>query len=324
MLKNVLTLGPSSKSEDTIRSLLEVADRFRLNTSHMDADILTEWVLKLEQIFKSTGRSIPVVIDLQGSKMRIGKYPEIKLLPKYVSLVFEEASLFPEEIPVPHKPLFNALNIGDILFLNDARISIEITKLSNNKANAVVLTNGPLSSNKGINRKQHPIPFQELSFKDSEMIRIAKQYSFTEFAFSFVHNGTEADKIRHCTGKHNIIAKIERSEAFSYIETIDKCFDEIWLCRGDLGAQIGVLNLGELQKSFVKKTNSLNKDCFLAGQVLEHMTYFPEPTRSEVVHLFDTEQNNFKGFVLSDETAVGKNINAIINFLRAYRKKGSY
>ncbi len=319
MLKNVLTLGPASSKQNIISALLSVADRFRLNTSHITVNELSEWLSRIEKVFTASEKFIPVVIDLQGSKMRIGKYQPVDTIPEHITLSFKETSLSPEVIPVPHEALFKFLNEGDTVSLNDARITLKITEVNINSAKAITIKNGPLSSNKGINRKEHPIPFHELASKDSKMIRAAKKYNFTEFAFSFAYSGNEADKIRPYTGKHRIIAKIERAETFANLESIDKCFDEIWLCRGDLGAQVGIFNLGKLQKTFIQKINSLNKNCFLAGQVLEHMTSFPEPTRSEIVHLFDTEQNGFKGFVLSDETAIGKNIPSIVDFLETYK-----
>ena len=320
MLKTVLTLGPASTEDNIIISLLEVADRFRLNTSHMNEADLIDRLLQLNDIFKRTGHSIPVVIDLQGSKMRIGKYPSVKTIPETVSLTLGETSNSADTIPVPHKILFQVLNQGDIIFLNDAKIILKITEVRKNRAEAVTLSNGPLSSNKGLNRKNHPVPFYELTEKDINMIKLSKKYKFIEFAFSFAHDGDEVNKIRPYTNKNRIIAKIERTEALDNIESIDKSFDEIWFCRGDLGAQAGIFELGRLQATFVSQIQKFKNDCFLAGQVMEHMTNYPEPTRSEIVHLYDTEKNGFKGIVLSDETAIGKNLSAVSNFLKSYNQ----
>ena len=320
MLKNVLTLGPASTEEDAILSLLEVADRFRLNTSHINVTDLNDWLLKLKNIFEKTGHKIPVVIDLQGSKMRIGKYPTVESIPETVSLVFEKASSSVQDIPVPHKILFQVLTPGDIIFLNDAKIILKITKLEKNRAEALTMQNGPLSSNKGLNRQNHPIPFHELTEKDHNIIKLSQKFNFTEYAFSFAHDGDEVNKIRPYTGNRRIIAKIERPEALDNVASLDRKFDEIWFCRGDLGAQAGIFELGRLQSVFVSQIQNLKNDCFLAGQVLEHMTHFSEPTRSEIVHLYDTEKNGFKGIVLSDETAIGKNLNAISKFLNNYNQ----
>ena len=318
MLKTILTLGPATESNESITSLLKVADRFRLNSSHMNYDDLNVWLQRLNNIFDYVGHEIPVVVDLQGSKMRIGKYNASSSIPDKVILTLGTDSSSSSEIPVPHEVLFRVLNSGDIIYLNDAKIILRVDTVEVGRVRATTLQNGPLSSNKGLNRKNHPVPFHKLTEKDLSMIEQSKKYSFVEYAFSFVHDGTEIDKIRPFIDNHKIIAKIERTEAVDNIEAIDKKFDEIWLCRGDLGAQAGIFKLGYLQDVFVSKIKNLKNECFLAGQVLEHMTKFPEPTRSEIVHLYDTGKNGFKGIVLSDETAIGENISSVANFLKNY------
>jgi len=153
------------------------------------------------------------------------------------------------------------------------------------------------------------------------MIAVSKKYTFVEYAFSFVYDGSEVEQISPYIGEHRLIAKVERSESFQYITSIDAAFDEIWLCRGDLGAQAGIFELYHLQEDFSSRISSFTKPCFLAGQVLEHMTYFPLPTRSEVIHLCDIEKKGFHGIVLSDETAIGKNPLSVAAFLENYRSQ---
>ena len=323
MLDSILTLGPASSEDNVINALLSVAGRFRLNTSHMNSEQLEYWLKKLEQIFVNKSRQIGVVIDLQGSKMRIGHFPSVDSLPDKVSILYADSSKVLSEIPVPHKEFFKAVKTGDLISLNDARILLKITDASENLVKADVVRNNRLSSNKGINRALHPIPFEELTQKDKEMIRISMRYEFTEFAFSFTLDGSEAQKLRPLTQNRKLIAKIERSESMEYLKAIDREFDEMWLCRGDLGAQAGIFELGKLQEEFASQINEFKSPCILAGQVLEYMTHFPEPTRSEVVHLYDTHKKGFKGFVLSDETAVGKNPLAIAEFLKCYANKSS-
>jgi len=320
-LKTVITLGPSSSEIDVIMRLLPVANKFRLNTSHINEKELDVWLLKLKEIFKEAGRQIPVVIDLQGGKMRIGKYPSCEKIPDEVTIFLGTESVLCSEIPVPHESFFSSLKVDDVMSLNDSRITLRVIRGSENKAYAKVLQNGPLSSNKGINRKKHPVDFRELTKKDKMIIQLSLKYDFTEFAFSFTYNGAEADIIRPYIRDRKLIAKIERPEAFECLNMIDSKFNEIWLCRGDLGAQAGIFALGALQKIFVAKIKEMKNNCFLAGQVLEHMTHFKNPTRSEIVHLYDIEENGFGGIVLSDETAIGRNIPEIVDFLNQLRNK---
>ncbi|HBM17481.1 MAG TPA: hypothetical protein DD381_14225 [Lentisphaeria bacterium] len=318
MIESILTLGPASSDEDTIISLLEVAGRFRLNTSHMSCGEIALWLKKLERLFAERSRKIDVVMDLQGSKMRIGEIKSFDTFPEKICFFYGVSSDKADMIPVPHTEFFSAVKKGDHLSLNDNRIIVEVTGISKDEVTCRVIRNGKLSSRKGINRSNHPIPFEKLSSKDEEIIKISMMFDFTQFAFSFVFDGNESEKIRPLAKDRKIIAKIERPEAMANLKKIDRLFDEMWLCRGDLGAQAGIFQLGRLQEEFSSQLKEFKKPCILAGQVLEHMTNFHEPTRSEVVHLYDIEKRGYKGFVLSDETAVGKNPLSIAVFLKEY------
>lgn len=315
MLQVTLTLGPASQSEDVIRDLARVANRFRLNASHLDRVALDGWIRKLEGIF---GSQMPrVVLDLQGAKIRIGKFPSVEKLPAEVRLVHALASDDPSCLPIPEARFFRAVQPGDRLSLNDARVTIEITSQTAEHGTCLarVLRNGPLSSFKGINRAVHPIPYNEVSEADRAMIEATRSLPYIEYAFSFTHDGKEAALLRPLVAGHRLAAKLERPESLEHLSAIDAAFDETWLCRGDLGAQAGVENLGRLQEKYVETFSRLRGGRFLAGQVLEHLTHFPDPTRSEVVHLYDCARAGFTGIVISDETAIGKNPRAIATWL---------
>ncbi|MCF7791357.1 MAG: hypothetical protein K9L78_02105 [Victivallales bacterium] len=315
MLKYIFTLGPSSETDTVISKLLKTADAFRLNSSHLTGNQLNRWLEKLDRIFKKNRRAIPVVIDLQGNKMRMGFYPETNKLPKKIKLELADRSVKPEFVPVPHHEFFETVKADYIITLNDARVKIKIDNVNKNTATATVLKNGRLSTGKGINIDKHPIKLTNISYQDEKIINCSMKFSFTCFAYSFLLDGSEADFLKTLTGKRKLTAKVERPETFEHLRNIDDKFDEIWLCRGDLGAQAGLYNLGKLQKQFADNIPKLKCDCTLAGQVLEHMTEFSFPTRSEIVHLFNIEQNGFKGIVMSDETAIGNNPLAVSDFL---------
>lgn len=301
----VFTLGPASESPQLVTALYQKADRFRLNVSHLTLVALETWLNKLSQLYKQQGRSLPVILDLQGAKMRIGKYPTCTLYAHKVTLFLGEESDNSRYIPVPHLSFFEALKPEDIISLNDAKVKLEVIQVDKDRAEARVLINGPLDSFKGINRAIHPIPFTQVFAKDAQAIDMGLRYAFTQFACSFVLDGKEAMYLRPLVGNKHLIAKIERPEALSYLAVIGKYFDELWFCRGDMGSQVGLSQLGSIQEKFIQQTHSLKKPKLLAGQVFEHMTHFPEPTRSEVVHLYDVIKSGFDGVVLSDETAIG-------------------
>lgn len=318
----ILTLGPATSSEALMAELLEVAGAFRLNASHLSAEDLGRWLDALARLFQARGREIPVYVDLQGAKVRIGSYPACERLPDRVRLVRHGEGSSPEAIPVPHDSFFQALRPGDTLTLNDARVWLRVLATGPESCDAEVVRNGPLSSHKGVNRTVRPLPCPRLSEADGRAVEVALRHGFTRFAFSFVHDGTEADLLRPRTGSRPLAAKIEFPEAMAHLEAIAPRFDELWLCRGDLGAQAGLTALGPLQEDFARRLPALGKPGYLAGQVLEHMTWFPQPTRAEVVGLYQAERDGFAGFVLSDETAVGRHPLEVARFLASLRPGG--
>ncbi len=314
-MKTIFTLGPASEDEAILHQFCQTADRFRLNIAHLSLVRLKEWLDRLTAIFQAQAQTRPVVLDLQGAKMRLGSLPTCPQLPHEVTLFLGQSSPEIERLPVPHPDLFTALQIGDLLFLNEARLQLRVTHVGTDSATAQVLTNGALSGYKGINRAAHPVPFRQLTAQDQAALQLGLGYPFIQFACSFVFDGQEATTLRAMTADRHLIAKIERPESMAHLRQIDQSFDELWLCRGDLGAQAGLRALGALQADFVAQFSHLTKPKFLAGQVLEHLTHFPEPTRSEVVHLYDACQAGFDGIVLSDETAIGQYPLRVAEFL---------
>lgn len=314
-MKTVFTLGPASENKRLITQLSRTADRFRLNVAHLTADGLKTWLERLAEIFTEQGKPLPLVLDLQGAKMRIGNYPRCNYIPEKVSLFLGQFSDDMTQVPIPHKNLFEELKVGDILSLNDARIQLEVIAIQPKSATAKVLTNGGLSAYKGINRVNHPIPFSQLNQHDQRAVELGLTYPFVQFACSFVLDGKEVSAIRQQIRDRYLIAKIERPEAMRHLSQLDQDFDELWFCRGDLGAQVGLKTLGEWQAAFIAQFPQLSRPKFLAGQVLEYMTHFPQATRSEVVHLYDIQQAGFDGIVLSDETAIGQYPIQVAEFL---------
>jgi pyruvate kinase len=317
-MKTVFTLGPASESLDILTCFCQIANRFRLNVAHLTPETLDAWLSRLAHVFNQLDCTLPVVLDLQGAKMRIGKYPTCEQLPSNVTLFFGQSSTEIQKIPVPHADLFEALTTGDMLLLNDARIKLVVTDIKEGCIQAKVLTNGQLSTYKGINCANHPVPFTQLVESDKTAVAIGLKYPFVQFACSFILDGQEGKYLRDTTASRHLIAKIERPEAMAYLQQIDNLFDETWFCRGDLGAQAGLNRLGALQANFIASFPLLRQPKFLAGQVLEHMTHFPEPTRSEVVHLYDTRCVGFDGIVFSDETAIGRYPKEVALFLNSF------
>ncbi len=157
---------------------------------------------------------------------------------------------------------------------------------------------------KGVNVLEHPVKLQALSGADAAAIDGTSHLGRVAYAFSFMEDGREAGWVRERAPGCAVIGKIERREAAARVRTISAAVDALWICRGDLGAQLGVAGMARWISEYTPGTD--HGPVLMAGQVLEHMTEHPIPTRSEVCHLLDLCRRGYGGFVLSDETAIGR------------------
>ncbi|HNV71056.1 MAG TPA: pyruvate kinase, partial [Candidatus Ozemobacteraceae bacterium] len=267
-----------------------------------------------------SGAALSVTLDLQGAKVRIGSFPYEHLTAGPVELHFGWEFRDPRVIPVPFACIFEQTAPGDELLLNDGRVRLRIqSQPEAHTLRAECVQPGKLSTSKGLNRPSCPYRLSTVSLRDQESIRIGLEFPFVDFAVSFVTSKSEAAIYRPLTGSRRLIAKIERLPALQALSELDQAYDELWLCRGDLGTEVEPYRLGELQAGFARELKRLRKPCLLAGEVLGSMLYQPVPTRSEMVHLYDALQAGFFGIVLSDETAVGPHALQVVEFLRQFQ-----
>jgi pyruvate kinase len=313
-----LTCGPASNEEAILRKFADQADAIRLNIAHISSDQLNVWLSRLNDIRQQSGRNFSVLLDLQGAKVRIGKVPAVENLPEKVTLFYGDSSDDCERIPVANENVFLQTQLSEQLFLNDRKVILEVKRKGADFLETQVIQNGPLSSAKGINSPDRVFEMARVTQADARAIAIAREFERIEFAVSFVADGHEAALFKPLTGNCRLIAKIEQRAAFSHLARVASGFDEIWLCRGDLGAEAGLANLGMLQQEFSRQIPSLSRPCLIAGEVLGSMVLAPQPSRAEIVQLYDSLQAGFCGFVLSDETAGGSQVEAVLEFLENF------
>lgn len=315
----VFTCGPSSESDAILRQLAETATSLRLNVAHLTAEQLKNWLKRLVALRSLVGRDFRIALDLQGAKVRIGQFPEVLELPASVELFYGEHSSSPRRIPVPNNSVFANTSPGDRLLLNDSKVVIEITDKSEQLLQGRVEQNGPLSSGKGLNSPDRVFELARVMPGDAAAIEMSRHILDLDYAISFVADGHEYDLFRPLAGNgHRLIAKIEQRAAIERLKAIDASFDELWFCRGDLGAEVGLKELGVMQQRFVNAIAGLQHPCLLAGEVLGSMVSMPRPSRAEVVQLHDAMNSGFAGLVLSDETACGSHVAAVLNFVRFF------
>ena len=306
----VATLGPSSESPAIWQAMIAAgATAFRLNTSHLSLEQLAAWLQKIQDFRTETGLTIPLVLDLQGSKWRLGDFPSFELQPGAVlQLVFRKQVDQPHILPVPHADFFRAAqNSNGEIILNDAKSRLEVLSSDPASLTARVVVGGNISAHKGITFGATQFRVEAISEKDSQILNMASQDASMRFAISYVRDSAEMEKYRQMLGSSAyLIAKLERASAMADVRGISACCDEMWVCRGDLGAELGLRAMAQSVAAFTAQIGGLPVPALMAGQVLEHMTAHLAPTRSEVCYLLDVLRQGYRGFVLSDEAAIGR------------------
>ncbi|MBN2012901.1 hypothetical protein JW960_26460 [candidate division KSB1 bacterium] len=301
----VATLGPST--QNLISDLLDAgATAFRLNCSHLTMEQFREWLRKIDAISVQREQHIPVWLDLQGAKIRIGELIQPIMVNEGARVTFVfNAKQEDERIPLPHKEIFDTIVKGDEISIDDGRVILTSEIIRDNSFTAIVTTGGQLNSFKGFNKAHYHDYLREISPRDLAFINATYNISSIGYAISFVQTPDELELIRKYTHNRPVICKIERLRTFSRLIDLALLSDGLWLCRGDLGVEANIYNLFEFEKIFIQNLNKIDKPYLIAGQVLEHMVRNSQPSRSEVAHLGYLIENGFHGAVLSDETAIG-------------------
>jgi pyruvate kinase len=304
----IATIGPASRQSDVLAAMIASGvTALRINTSHLSIEELGEWLGDITK--RDDGGGLPIVVDLQGSKWRLGACDRVRLSQgERVSLVCSGNSRRAGELPVPHEDFFRAANLSDgTIVLNDAKVTLEMERNEPHRVETIVTRGGEVSAFKGITLPRSRFRKESLSEKDAEVIARTRRLSHLRYALSYVKDAEEMQNYRSLIGRElHLIAKLERPDAIGQAAEIAQSADELWLCRGDLGAEMGLRDMARAAHEFSTQVPSLAVPVMLAGQVLEHMTEHETPTRAEVCALFDALSAGYRGVVLSDETAIGR------------------
>jgi len=298
LLGLIATLGPASKGHE-VELARAGATQFRINASHLSASGLHKYI-------QGARRQVPdlaIVVDLQGAKMRLGDFePRAVLRTEVLRLVLAQSAAG-SEVPLPHPEAFRSLCPGDQVSIDDGRICATVLEVASEHIVCELQNDGLIRPHKGFNRAEHPVMLDDITPQDLALALAAVEAGCSSFALSFVADGRECDWLRRHLGDVQVAAKIERHDALTQLSQIAREADSLWICRGDLGAQVGARALGPAVASV--HPNKLGTEVWMAGQVLEHLTAHRDPTRSEICHLYDLISRGYAGIILSDETAIG-------------------
>ncbi len=309
--KIVATLGPASSDPDLLEAMIRAGvNVVRLNFSHGTAQ---------DHIDRArAGREVGIMADLQGPKIRVGKFAEGKvMLVPGEKFVLDASRTEPgnlEGVGLDYKELPRDVKAGDTLLLNDGLIVLTIDKVVGPAVHTTVKLGGELSNNKGINKQGGGLTAPALTAKDMDDIKTAMGLMADYVAVSFPKNATDMELARQlcnvagaATGhKPALIAKIERAEAIPELANILKVSDGIMVARGDLAVEVGNAAVPGLQKHMIKMAREMDKVVITATQMMESMIVNPVPTRAEVSDVANAVLDGTDAVMLSAETAAGK------------------
>lgn len=310
--KIIATLGPSTSSYDVIRRMiLEGVSGFRINFSHGDPNIWSEWVKVAKEAADDAGRVISIMGDIPGPQVRTGEHDVLKVEARSeILLIYGDKSEESNTLPIPVKDFFNKLEPGDLVLLDDGKVLLRVTDVSDDHAEAIVLNDAVIYPRRKvvISGKELDLPF--LSERDVEFIKFCIAKGFSYIAISYVRKPGDVEVVRDIVnrynGKQGIIAKIETRSSIKYLSEIIRVADAVLIARGDLGLHYDLEKLPLLQRRIIREAIGLGKPCILATQLLESMVEYPRPSRSEVVDIVSAVNDYVDALLLTNETAIGK------------------
>ena len=313
--KIVATIGPATQSEEAITELIKAGvTTFRLNFSHGDHEDHAERIKTIRKVSESLDIDIGILQDLQGPKIRLGRFKDgpvrIKKGDKFF-LTSNEINCTNTIANVTYEKLLEEVSEGKRILLDDGRVEM-IVKNINMKDQLLecdVTVGGVLSNNKGVNFPDVQLSVKALTEKDKKDLIFGLESGVDWIALSFVRNPSDMNEIKDLINKYGhstpVVAKIEKFEAIDQIDSILPLCDGVMVARGDLGVEMPAEEVPLIQKDLIKKANTLGIPIITATQMLDSMASSPRPTRAEVSDVANAILDGTDAVMLSNETAVG-------------------
>ena len=317
--KIVSTLGPASSEPALLEQMIRAGvNVVRLNFSHGKAQDHIDRAQLVREAAQRAGCEVAIMADLQGPKIRVGKFADNKvLLVTGQSFVLDAARTElgdAQGVGLDYKELPQDVKACDVLVLNDGMIVMQVQAVKGPAVHCTVTQGGELSNNKGINKKGGGLTAPALTAKDMEDIKTAMSFRADYVAVSFPQNATDMEMARQLCNvaaaelghKPHLIAKIERAEAIPNLEEILRASDGIMVARGDLAIEVGNAAVPALQKRMIRMAHDMDKTVITATHMMESMIHNPMPTRAEVSDVANAVLDGSDAVMTSAETAAGK------------------
>jgi pyruvate kinase len=312
--KIVATLGPACSEPDVLKRMLAAgADVVRLNFSHGSAKDHVDRAQRVRETARALGREVAIMADLQGPKIRIGKFAagKVELAPGARFVLDAECELGDgNRVGLDYRELVNDVAPGSVLLLDDGLIKLDVESVEGPRIVTRVVLGGTLSNNKGINRMGGGLSAPALTTKDMEDVKTAAKLEADYLAVSFPKSKEDMymarQLMRAAGGRAMLIAKIERAEAIPALDEVIAASDGIMVARGDLAVEVGNAAVPGLQKRMLRAAREQNKLTITATQMMESMIHNPVPTRAEVSDVANAVLDGTDAVMLSAETATGR------------------
>jgi pyruvate kinase len=311
--KIVCTLGPATESLEQIQALVDAGmDVARINRSHGEASEHAKVIANVRSAALSSGRSVAVLVDLQGPKIRLGRFVEGKHDLKVgdtFTITTDDVDGTKERVSTTFKGLTGDVSPGDPILIDDGKVLVRVISVEGTDVVTRVEVPGTVSNNKGLNLPGVAVSVPAMSDKDEADLRWGLAQCADFIALSFVRNAADYDGVRKIMEEENrvvpVIAKIEKPQAVDNLAEIIAAFDGIMVARGDLGVELPLEQVPLVQKRAVELARRNAKPVIVATQVLESMTTNPRPTRAETSDCANAVLDGADAVMLSGETSVG-------------------
>ena len=308
--KIIATLGPSSNSREVILKLFDAGiDVFRLNFSHGAHEDHAKTHAIIRDIEAERGRPIGILADLQGPKLRVGKFAngsEMLVPGEKFTLDQDETPGDVNRAPLLHPEIFAALSVGAQLLINDGKIRLKVLEFTDTTALTEIMVGGEISGNKGVNVPDLYLPISPLTDKDRRDLAYALTLGVDWVAMSFVQRPGDMEELRDLVGSRAaIMAKLEKPSAIEHLDEIVKLSDGVMVARGDLGVEMPQEKVPVVQKRILRSARQEGKPVVVATQMLESMIHSPVPTRAESSDVATAVYDGADAVMLSAETAAG-------------------
>ena len=320
-VKILATLGPASSEVETIKALhLAGADVFRINMSHGDPEKMRALMDKIRQVESEVGRSIGILVDIQGPKLRVGMFADDAVMLENGAsfrLDNEDEPGTVKRVRLPHPEIFEGMDVGHTLILDDGKLRLRCTGTDKKTyIDTEVIVGGKLSSRKGVSLPDTTISGGALTDKDRRDLNAALEAEADWIALSFIQRPEDVAEVRKIArGRSGILSKIEKPQAVEKIEEIIELSDAIMVARGDLGVEMPLASLPGTQKRITRAARRAGKPVVVATQMLESMITSPVPTRAEVSDVATAVYEGADAIMLSAESAAGDYPNEAVSMM---------